>query len=116
MDKPDGPLTLRVYPGANCEGSVYQDDGTSFAYKRGVYFRQHFTCSESAEGAVTAHLDTPEGSFSPWWNEVRVEVYGLGGAKRKADSAGKTIKVESEKAVSAVVMPASKTFTEVTFH
>ena len=43
-ETPRGPLELRVYPGPNCAGSVYQDDGISFAYKEGAYRRQAFTC------------------------------------------------------------------------
>ena len=28
---PKGPLMLRVYPGTNCQGSLYQDDGATMA-------------------------------------------------------------------------------------
>jgi alpha-glucosidase/alpha-D-xyloside xylohydrolase len=31
----DGPLTLRVYPGADGSFTLYEDDGVSFAYRRG---------------------------------------------------------------------------------
>jgi len=38
-EKPQGPLTLRVYPsalpGKDCGGSLYLDDGTSYAFKKG---------------------------------------------------------------------------------
>jgi alpha-glucosidase (family GH31 glycosyl hydrolase) len=33
------PLTLRVYPGADGTMSLYQDDGISFAYKKGQFSR-----------------------------------------------------------------------------
>jgi alpha-glucosidase len=115
VEKPEGPLTLRVYPGANCEGSVYQDDGISFDYKKGDFFRQHFTCSEAADGSVSVHLDAPTGSFTPWWTQIRIEVYGLGGTQHTAISGGRTLAVEAAKSAAAVVVPASRTATEVTF-
>ena len=116
MEKPNGPLTLRVYPGAACEGSVYQDDGTSFAYKQGIFFLQHFTCAEGADGSVAVHLDAPEGSFTPWWSETRIEVYGLSAKQHKAESNGKPLKIESVKTSSAVVVPASKFAGDITIH
>lgn len=116
MEKPNGPLTLRVYPGAACEGSVYQDDGTSFAYKQGVFFRQRFTCAEGADGSIAVHLDAPEGSFTPWWSETRIEVYGLAAKQHKAESNGKPLKIESAKTSSAVVVPASKFAGDITIH
>jgi len=36
VDEPvDGPLTLRIYPGANGAAHLFEDDGRSFAYRRG---------------------------------------------------------------------------------
>jgi alpha-glucosidase len=76
---PEGPLTLRVYPpsGFNkeCSGSLYLDDGVSFAYKRGQYLRIGFTCRLSAQGVIVT-VTAPEGSFAPWWKLLSVEVYG----------------------------------------
>ena len=31
----DGPLTLRVYPGADGRFLLYEDDGISFGYRKG---------------------------------------------------------------------------------
>jgi alpha-glucosidase len=74
-ERPEGPLELRVYPGPNCAGSVYTDDGHSFDYERGHFFRQGFTC-EAAPHGVTVKLASPEGDFRPWWTQVRITVYG----------------------------------------
>jgi alpha-glucosidase (family GH31 glycosyl hydrolase) len=35
----DGPLELVVYPGADGDGSVYEDDGHSLGYQRGEWMR-----------------------------------------------------------------------------
>ncbi len=76
-EKPSGPLTLRVFPGEHCAGSIYQDDGTTYDFRQGKYFRQQFTCAQAADGTVTINLLKPEGTFVPWWTEVRVEVVGV---------------------------------------
>ncbi len=74
-EKPVGPLTLRVYPGANCRGSLYQDDGISFAYRTGAYLRMESTCEQTA-GRLTIHVGAHQGSFQPWWQDLAIEVYG----------------------------------------
>ncbi len=78
-EKPEGPLTLRVYPptGSNkdCSGSLYLDDGVSYGFKRGDYLRIGFACRVSDEGVVVT-MTAPEGHFAPWWNLISVEVYG----------------------------------------
>ncbi|WP_242618269.1 DUF5110 domain-containing protein [Edaphobacter modestus] len=48
-DVPNGPLTLRVYPGGNCRGTLYQDDGTTFAYERGGFRRMEFSCAQDGD-------------------------------------------------------------------
>jgi len=74
-EKPRGPLELRVYPGPNCGGSIYQDDGTSFAYQRGEYLRQTFRC-EATTGTVQVRFGAREGTWAPWWKETEVVLFG----------------------------------------
>jgi alpha-glucosidase (family GH31 glycosyl hydrolase) len=38
-EEPNGPLVLKVYPGANGDVSLYEDDGISFNYQKGDYAR-----------------------------------------------------------------------------
>ncbi len=73
---PQGPLTLRVYAGDDCEGSLYLDDGKTFDYTRGEYLRIRFACEPSEEG-LTINLSAREGSFEPWWKKIQLEVFGL---------------------------------------
>jgi alpha-glucosidase len=79
-EKPQGPLELRVYPADNCQGSVYQDDGISFAYTRGAYRRQAFSCQQQS-GVVSLHFNPSEGTFTPWWSRVEVVIFGWTSAK-----------------------------------
>ena len=78
-EQPQGPLTLRVYPptglGKDCSGSLYLDDGESFAFQKGQFLRLGFSCRATAQG-LTVTVDPHRGSFTPWWKLVSIEVYG----------------------------------------
>jgi alpha-glucosidase len=74
-ETPQGLLTLRVYTGDSCSGSLYQDDGRTYAYENGAFLRMTFTCKITA-GGFELHGDAQQGTYSPWWKNVRVEVYG----------------------------------------
>ena len=74
-ETPKGPLTLRVYVGENCHGTLYQDDGISFAYRNNAYLRMESTC-EIRDGALRIHIGEHQGTYQPWWKEIAVEVYG----------------------------------------
>ncbi len=78
-ETPQGPLTLRVYPGRDCNGSLYLDDGSTLNYQRGEFLRVQFTC-ETDSTSVKLHIGTREGSYKPWWTQYQVEVYGQEGA------------------------------------
>ncbi|RZJ13611.1 MAG: DUF5110 domain-containing protein [Rubrivivax sp.] len=51
-EKPDAPLTINVYRGANGRYSLYEDDGVSNAYQQGRYARIPFTYDD-ATGVLT---------------------------------------------------------------
>jgi len=72
---PKGPLVLRVYPGRDCKGSLYQDDGKTLAYRRGEFLRMEFTC-EASPDSVRLHVGPHTGSYRAWWSELRIEIYG----------------------------------------
>jgi alpha-glucosidase len=72
---PQGALTLRVYPGKDCRGSLYMDDGKTMAYTRGEYLRIDFSCRITVTG-LTIHIGEHQGPFHPWWNRIHIEVYG----------------------------------------
>jgi alpha-glucosidase len=77
-ETPVGPLTLRVFPGPDCGGHLYQDDGKSFAYKQGAFLRMNFSCEVSADhGNVRIHIGRHEGGYPAWWKEIAVQVNGL---------------------------------------
>jgi alpha-glucosidase len=75
-----GPLELRVYPGENCKGSVYLDDGHTFAYQHGEYLRQEFTC-QAEPHAVSVQIGAQQGGYTPWWKTIEVVIYGWSSAR-----------------------------------
>ncbi|MGA2807131.1 MAG: TIM-barrel domain-containing protein [Terracidiphilus sp.] len=78
-ERPNGPLTLRVYPpaaeGKDCSGSLYLDDGASYSFEKGEFLRISFTCRQTPQG-LTVTVDPHNGSFAPWWKQLSIEVYG----------------------------------------
>lgn len=86
-ETPSGPLELRVYPGADCHGTLYQDDGHTFAYEHGVFLRQSFTCAQQG-GGVTVDFSPRQGTWQPWWKQVEVVVYGWHSAAAHARWSG----------------------------
>jgi alpha-glucosidase len=90
-EKPQGPLTLRVFPGPDCSGDLYQDDGVTFAYKRGEYLRMDFTCAALPGGnGLTIHIGKHEGGYLAWWKEIAIEVNGLSAAPVSATVNGRS--------------------------
>jgi len=95
-ETPKGPLTLRVYPGPNCSGDLYSDDGNTLAYQKGEFVRVHFTCEVTSAG-VNVRIAAPEGPFQPWFKEWEVVVYSAGNW-RESSLDGKPVKpAKSEK-------------------
>jgi alpha-glucosidase len=91
-ETPKGPLTLRVYPGKECKGSLYMDDGHSFAYKQGDFLRMGFACSVKPHG-IDVHVGPHQGTYLPWWKNLQIEVYGSSAAPQKASIVGGTEEV-----------------------
>lgn len=78
---PRSPLSLHVYPGENCDGLLYADDGISLGHQRGRYLRQALRCDATADG-LTISFAQREGDYAPWWRRIEVVVHGWRGAAR----------------------------------
>jgi alpha-glucosidase len=84
-ETPQGPLSLDVYPGDDCRGTIYADDGHSMAYTRQGYLRQRVTCVQTDAG-VDIDFGAREGRYQPWWHQVTVRVHHwAGGARASLD-------------------------------
>jgi alpha-glucosidase len=100
MDTHAGPLTLRVYVGEDCKGTLYQDDGTSYDFKQGMFLRIDSTCSVD-HGALHIHVGPHQGSYEAWWSQITIEVYGWKVPDAHAKLAGKNVKITWNSAINA---------------
>jgi alpha-glucosidase len=94
-ETPRGPLTLRIYAGTPCEGELYLDDGNTYAFQNGAYLRTRFTC-DTTDDSFHLHVTAHEGSYLPWWKEIRAEVYGWTPKRNEIIENGKTNKLVAD--------------------
>ena len=75
-ETPNGPLQLRIYPGDDCSGSLYQDDGHTLAYQKGEILRISYACSLSSSSiTISSHIE--KNALKPWWNATALTIYGV---------------------------------------
>jgi alpha-glucosidase len=113
---PQGPLELGVYPGPGCSGSLYQDDGNTIAYTRGAFLRVQFTCDVQSD-SLRVNLSKSEGTYKPWWNTLKIVVYGATGAPKGILVNGKTIsdsQFDSARKTVTLTLPSSNSPMEIT--
>ena len=94
-EKPDGPLQLRVYlpnsaASSDCGGTLYQDDGHTFAYKKGEILRISYSCQVSS-GAVTVSSALEKSAYRPWWKSTEVTIYGAAAPPKEVRIGDQTI-------------------------
>jgi alpha-glucosidase len=77
-EPPNGPLSLDVYSGDDCRGTLYADDGHSMAYRQRGYLRQAVSCALMAEG-LTVDFEPRDGDYRPWWQTIEIVVHGWRG-------------------------------------
>ena len=92
---PVGPLELRVFPGDKCTGSLYLDDGHTFAYQHGEFLRQEFTC-QSTGHSVSVQFGARQGTYAPWWKRIEVVIYRWPSARADAKFAGSTQRLQTK--------------------
>ncbi|HEY4740112.1 MAG TPA: glycoside hydrolase family 31 protein [Candidatus Acidoferrales bacterium] len=90
-ETPNGPLELRVYPGADCGGSLYLDDGHTFAYQKDGFVRMSYACRVSGN-SVTVSSAAWTGSYQPWWTSIKLEVFGIGHAPTEVRVGSQVVK------------------------
>jgi alpha-glucosidase len=95
-EMPGQPLIVSVYPAAQSEASLYEDDGATQAYTKGQSMRRRFEQERDAAG-VRVRVGAPEGAYRPAARDLVVRVEGatpkrvlVGGTEitKAADEAG----------------------------
>jgi alpha-glucosidase len=75
-EKPSGALEIKVYAGEDCRGSLYEDDGHTFAYERGEFRTTKYVC-KALPDSVTVSATTERNGFQPWWHAAHLAIYGV---------------------------------------
>jgi Glycosyl hydrolases family 31/Domain of unknown function (DUF5110) len=70
-----GPLSVVVYPGANGAFSLYEDDGRTFDYRKGVWMRTAMTWNDTAR-VLSASLAPGSRMLPPARRDIEVRVAG----------------------------------------
>jgi alpha-D-xyloside xylohydrolase len=90
-EKPDAPLVLQVYAGANGQASLYEDDGVTNAYERGEYSRIPFSYDDKT-GTVAIGARSGQYKGMPQTRQIKVRVLRAGVAtSADMDAADKTV-------------------------
>ena len=72
METPKAPLELDIYPGEDCHGELYFDDGVHIG---GPSLRQSLTCAVTPKG-IALRFGARQGSYRPWWKQIAVTIHG----------------------------------------
>jgi alpha-glucosidase len=77
-ERPDDPITFNIYPDDKglASGSLYEDDGASPAYKRGVFRRTTVSARREGDG-FSVSVEGTEGQYSPGTRKLNFVVRGL---------------------------------------
>jgi alpha-glucosidase len=110
-ETPKGALELHLYPGEECQGELYADDGHSMSFQRGDFLRQTIRCTVRPEG-IQIDFGARAGRFRPWWTQIKMVVHnwrGPGSVKWRGRgiSRGRTIATQSDPATNTLVFTLS---------
>jgi alpha-D-xyloside xylohydrolase len=96
-EKPDGPIELRVYPGANGSFTMYEDEGDNYNYEKGVYSTIAFNWDEATQ---QLRIDARKGSYPGMAKTRTFQVVlvgkGHGAGVRVTDKPDKAITYQGE--------------------
>ncbi|MBP9076320.1 MAG: glycoside hydrolase family 31 protein [Haliscomenobacter sp.] len=62
-EKPANFFTLEIFPKGESAFTLYDDDGTSLDYQKGIFAQTNISCKETG-GEVLVVIDTPKGPFA----------------------------------------------------
>jgi len=88
-EKVEDPLTITVYPGADGEFLLYEDDGVSFNYRKSEWMGQELKWNDS-QHALTIRLAAGSRMLPPLRRSLEVK---LGDSMKKAEFDGRPLEV-----------------------
>ena len=91
-EKVDEPMTIVVYPGADGTFSLYEDDGSSFAYRRGEFMKTEIRWNDS-DRRLSLKLVAGSRMLPPARRRIEVRVAGETSA-RAVEFAGQPVSIQ----------------------
>jgi alpha-glucosidase (family GH31 glycosyl hydrolase) len=88
-EKVGGPLSITVYPGADGEFLLYEDDGSSFNYRRADWMGVHLKWNHS-QRTLTVRLASGSHMRSPMRRSMEVKV---GDSRKRVEFEGPPLEV-----------------------
>jgi alpha-glucosidase len=76
----------------------------------------HFTCELKPDGTLAVHLGAREGSFAPWWKQVRIEAFGWNPRLKQTTSATGHYSLEHSGSAWVTTIPESSAGTDLTLN
>jgi alpha-glucosidase len=102
---PAGPLNLEIYPGDECEGVLYADDGHTQQYRDQGFMRQSVHCQVTPAG-VDIEFEPRQGQYRPWWSAIELRIHGWqGSASATLADQAVTAQVDSETRTVRLLVP-----------
>ncbi|WP_107826863.1 glycoside hydrolase family 31 protein [Mucilaginibacter yixingensis] len=99
--QPTDTLTIHIYQGnANNSFTYYEDDGESYKYEQGDYYKRLISY-DAAKHSIT--LAKPEGSLSSKFKNIKLVMHGFGGTFKMG---GKALNVKDD--FSSMIQPISR--------
>ena len=88
-EKVDAPLSLTVYPGADGSFRLYEDDGSSFNYRKGEWMGIQMAWNDSRK-VLSLRLAPRSKMLAPAKREIRVK---MGGTTKSTTFEGRPVEV-----------------------
>lgn len=89
-EKPADPLTLDIYPSGTSSFTLYEDDGISYDYEKGVFAVTDITCT-AGSGVITVGIDKKKGEYKTAGRSYILKLNGIGEPNDVA-AGGKSLK------------------------
>jgi alpha-glucosidase (family GH31 glycosyl hydrolase) len=91
-EAPIDPLTFEIFPQGQSSRQYYEDDGSSYDYKKGVYLLE--TVNVHDQGAkFSVEISAREGTYKPPSRLVVLKIHGVVAAPRQVQVDGRELAV-----------------------
>jgi alpha-D-xyloside xylohydrolase len=84
-------LEIKVYPGADAEFTLYEDEGDNYNYQKGMYSTITFKWNDKSK---TLTIDKRKGDFPGMLQQRKFNVKVMGGAEKSVDYNGNRVRVK----------------------